>query len=281
MLSSPLGDASLPERRCAAAAIHAVGPPWTIEIGRGPVLATAIHNGHEVRPELLGWLAIAEEARWREEDPLTELFTQLGDSRVLVHRSRFEVDLNRPREDAVAVQAWGHRVWHDALPPELLAESLACHDGFYAAMRRCIARLLRRHRRLLVLDIHSYNHRRDGPAAPPADPAGYPDINVGTGTLADARRFRPLVRRFEAALREHDFGGRHLDVRENVCFKGGYFPLWLHRSFPGAVCTLSIECKKIFMDEWTFQADIPLVYALRRALREAVEAAREALRDLD
>ena len=40
------------------------------------------------------------------------------------------------------------------------------------------------------------------------------------------------------------------------------------------VCTISPEYKKIFMDEWTGQADIAALHALRNGLQAAVDAVR-------
>ncbi len=42
-----------------------------VVMGKGPIVATAIHNGHDVRPEVRELLAISEEDRLREEDPFT------------------------------------------------------------------------------------------------------------------------------------------------------------------------------------------------------------------
>lgn len=255
--------------------------PWTIETGEGPVLATAIHNGHEVRAEVAAWLQVPEEIRWREEDPLTGVWTGIGDSRVRVYRSRFEVDLNRPREEAVPYEAWGHQTWKQGVPEAVLEQSRSCHDEFYREIGELVSDLLERHPRLLVLDLHSYNHRRSGPEAPAADAACNPEVNIGTGTLTDPEHFERVVQRFQEVLRQHHFQGHRLDVRENVRFRGGYFPRWLHQTYPGAVCTLSIELKKTFMDEWTAQADIPSLETLRRALGDATAAARQALAAMD
>lgn len=253
------------------------GDPWTIHAESGPVVATAIHNGHEVRPEVARWLAIPESVRWREEDPLTGIWTEAGDTRIRVYRSRFEVDLNRPRDGAVAHRAWGHRVWRDGVPDAVVAQSLACYDTFYRQVRELMDTLAAAYPRLLVLDLHSYNHRRSGPNAPPDDPAANPEINIGNATQLTPERFTAVTERFETALRDSRIRGRPLDVRENVRFKGGYFPRWLHERYPGQVCTLSVECKKFFMDEWSAQADIACVEALRRTLGDAADAAREQL----
>ena len=66
-----------------------------------PLLATAIHAGHEIRPEVSSFLKLDEASRLREEDPFTDQIANCGCASVAVSRSRFEVDLNRARADAV------------------------------------------------------------------------------------------------------------------------------------------------------------------------------------
>ena len=41
---------------------------WTEDIGAGPVLATAIHDAHDVRPEVARHLVPTEAVRLREQD---------------------------------------------------------------------------------------------------------------------------------------------------------------------------------------------------------------------
>ena len=55
---------------------------WDLIIGDGPVVATAIHDGHQIRDSLLPHLAISEDERRREEDPMTGLLTSVGDVRI-------------------------------------------------------------------------------------------------------------------------------------------------------------------------------------------------------
>ena len=78
---------------------------------------------------------------------------------------------------------------------------------------------------------------------------------------------------FVEALRSFDYGGHHLDVRENVKFRGGAFPAWTHRTFPDSACVLSIEFKKFFMDEWTGEPDEVLVSAIGSALNTTLPGA--------
>ena len=257
------------------------GAEWfTLTQGEGPIVAAAVHAGHAMRPDLLPLCALGEAERRREEDPFSELWTVIGDSRLVAHRSRFEVDLNRPREGAVyrsPEEAWGLEVWRRPPGDDAVAASRAVWDAFHGAAERLFTDLASRHGSFVVLDLHTYNHRRGGPAAPPADPEANPEINLGTGTLQNPR-LRPLADAFLEALRGQRVGGRTLDVRENVRFQGGHFPRWVHSRFAASGCALAIEVKKTFMDEWTGALDAELHRRIGEALRAALPALR-AVRD--
>ena len=80
---------------------HSNGQMWVEHEGSGPLFATAIHSGHEIRRELLPLLTIDESTRAREEDPYTDSWVKIVPSWIAVKRSRFEVDLNRPPDEAV------------------------------------------------------------------------------------------------------------------------------------------------------------------------------------
>lgn len=250
--------------------------------GEGPIVAAAIHNGHGVRPEIAGRLALGELERLREEDPFTESLIEWVPTRLVGGRSRFEVDLNRPRDQAIYLtpeQAWGLKVWHEELAADVVARSLANYDLFYASAEAVLRRLVAIHGRVVVLDVHTYNHRREGADGPPADAATHPEVNVGTGTM-DRARWAPVVDGFIAELSGCNFQGRRLDVRENVKFQGGNFGRWIHQTFPDSVCALSVEFKKFFMDEWTGVADRPQLSALQEALQSTAPRLLQILSEL-
>lgn len=248
------------------------GDLWSSVVADGNLIATAIHDGHEVRPGVARLLALPEPDRLREEDPYTGSWTVVAGTRIVGRRSRFEVDLNRPREKAVyrtPADAWGLRVWRSDPGENLISVSLAEYDAFYSYVRGVLTDVRKRHGIFVVFDLHSYNHRRDGPDASPADPAANPEVNIGTASM-DRDRWAPVVDRFISDLRQFDYRGRHLDVRENVKFRGGHFPRWIHQQFPDSGCALAIEFKKFFMDEWSgslFPADHQ---AILEALRSTV-----------
>ncbi len=252
---------------------------WDLVVGDGPVIATAIHDGHAVRESLRSYLAIEPEQRRREEDPLTGLLTEVGDVRIRARYSRFQVDLNRPRKLAVArtpADTWGLTVWREPLPAQERLRSLDEYDRFYAMIAELIEHQLERWGCALIIDLHSYNHRRDGPTEAPAPLQDNPDIELGVTTL-DHQRWGWVANRFAEVLRAQPVNGHLPDVRTNVRFPtGGYFPEWLYATWGERVCVISPEYKKVFMDEWSGQVDIAAIEALREGLQTAVDAVRQA-----
>lgn len=243
---------------------------WSLSRGDGPVVATAIHDGHDLRPEVYHNMALDDGERLREEDPYTGSWTEVAPTRLVALRSRFELDLNRSRESAVyqsPADAWGLHVWREELRPEIIADSLANYDAFYGALYDLYQDLIERHGRILVLDLHAYNHRRQGQDEPPAEEAGNPQINLGTGTMVDRGRWADIIEAFAQGVASYDFPGGGLDVRENIRFRGGHCARWTHARFPESACVLSVEVKKFFMDEWSGRVDPVLHEAVGQALR--------------
>ncbi len=253
---------------------------WRVEHGDGRVVATAIHHGHGLRAEVREALAISDDARLREEDPFTGEAVAGVANHVIVYRSRFEVDLNRAAEEAVyrsPEQCWGLVLWRSAPSDALVDRSLALHAAFYRMMGGLLDDVSARHDRFVLLDVHSYNHRRDGPDAPPTPQEQAPDINIGTFSMPRDRwafALDPIM----DAMRGFDFNGRRLDVRENVAFQGrGALTRFVHERYPERGCAIALEFKKFYMDEWTGEPDPAELAAMRRFIASTARAAAEAL----
>jgi N-formylglutamate deformylase len=252
-----------------------VHPLWSVHRGQEPLFATALHAGHELRDDLSRLMALDESARLREEDPYTDYLATVVPNRLVPSRSRFEVDLNRARGEAVYLappDAWGLKVWSEAPTEEEIEQSLEEYDEWLTDLEL-------RYGRFVIFDIHSYNYRRGGPDAPPEDPTTHPEVNVGTGTM-ERERWAPVVDRFIHDLRAFDFLGRHLDVREKVKFKGRQFAHWVHTNFPETGCVLALEFKKFFMDEWTGRVDPDQLEAIYEALRSTLPGIAEEMAKL-
>lgn len=256
---------------------------WTIKLGQSPVVGTAIHSGANLGRACRPLISLADADRRREEDPFTERFIADFPTQIIVHRSRFQVDLNRAREAAVYLapeQSWGLRVWRELPPDDIISEALAFHDAYYGELKRVLREIEKRYGRFVLVDVHSYNHRRDGPEAVPTSQEEAPDINIGTFSM-DRERWAPVVDAFIEKLRSRSLNGRPIDVRENVSFQGkGEQTRFVHTNFPNTGCAIAVEFKKVFMDEWSGEPDQATIDQLRAMLASTVPVLETALRGM-
>jgi N-formylglutamate amidohydrolase len=251
-----------------------------VQRGEGPVAAAAIHDGHGLRAEIAERMVLAEADRLREEDPFTGQAIRGVPTHFISHLSRFEADLNREPEIAVyrtPEQCWGLKVWSAPLEEEVVARSLDYHRRFYAMVGATLDDIAADHPRFVLLDVHSYNHRRDGPGGPPTPQDDAPDINIGTFSMP-REHWSPVLDPIVEAMRRFNFNGRSLDVRENVAFQGkGALTRFVHERYPLRGCAIALEFKKFFMDEWTGEPDPAELRAMRDFIDAVAAAAEEAL----
>ena len=216
------------------------------------VVAAAVHNGHELRPAVQRIMALDDRTRLREEDPHTGAIAERFDLSVVVHRSRFEVDLNRKRDNAVYMtpeEAWDLELWQYAPDEDVVRESLELYDAFYSNLAMTLDQMTEHHGGFVLYDIHSYNHRRQGPDEAPEDELGNPVVNLGTGSMPG--KWRPVADVFLDTMSRHQLDGEPIDARENIRFKGRGMAEFVHDHYGDVGCALAIEMKKVFMDEWS------------------------------
>lgn len=236
-----------------------------------PLLATAIHHGHQLPLELLAICGIDEAGRLREEDPYTGEIAELFPNNVIVHTSRFAIDLNRPPHKAVYLRpedCWGLPVRSKPVPQELQDQLRQDYASWYSLISYQIGRLLSLHSFLIVLDLHSYNHRRGGPQAQPDPQEKNPDIIIGRGNLL--KKHYPAAQALTDLLNGQKLRDGTLDCRQDIKFTGGQFSRWLNSQYPERLLCLAVEFKKTFMDEWTGTLDRPAFDNLKRLFAEAV-----------
>ena len=233
-----------------------------------------------MRAEVAQAMALPDLDRLREEDPFTGQAVVGVPTHFIAHRSRFEADLNR--EPGIAVyrtpeQCWGLKVWNGELANDIAERSLDYHRRFYAMVAAVLDDVAAQHERFVLLDVHSYNHRRGGPDAPPTDPEQAPEINIGTFSMP-REQWAWLLDPVIDAMRAYDFGGRHLDVRENIAFQGkGELTRFVHERYPGQGCAVAIEFKKFFMDEWSGEPDLAALKYMRGFIDHTTSTARDLL----
>ncbi|NNC79796.1 MAG: N-formylglutamate amidohydrolase [Acidimicrobiales bacterium] len=252
--------------------------PFTFEVGDDPIVATAIHAGHGLRDEVADLMLLPEDGRLREEDPFTERWVGVAANRVIAHRSRFEFDLNRSPEKAVyrvPDDCWGLDVWKTEPPEDLVARSLAIHESYYAELAELCDRIIEAHGHVVVLDIHSYNHRRSGPNAAVDDPEANPEIIIGTAGISPG--WDNVVDALSSALAARPLTYAEPDVRFDVKFTGGNQVRWLKGRYGDRCCAFAIEFKKVYMDEWTGEADEQVIEAISELMASATAALRGAL----
>ena len=248
-----------------------------------PIIVAAVHDGHNIREELIEYLALNDNSRLREEDPFTGKWLSISKNTITTETSRFEVDLNRPREKAVYLKpedSWGLKVWKEQIPDELYKGSLKKYSEFYSQLEKEINNHLKHNKIIVVYDLHSYNYKRNGASKPPEPDEQNPEINLGTGTL-NRERWAPMVDRFIEETKKYNFMGRTLDIRENIKFRGGYFPRWIHEKFPSNVCSLSIEFRKFFMDEWTGEPYNDVIEEIKKLLEHTTYGVLEEINKMN
>jgi N-formylglutamate amidohydrolase len=254
---------------------------WTVQHGLGPVIATAIHDGHELRSEIAAQMSLGDLDQLREEDPFTGEAVRGVARHIIAHRSRFEFDLNRDSQSSVyrtPADCWGLEVWKvDTLPDDVVRRSVDLHSQYYRMLTNLLDDVADRHERFLLIDVHSYNHRRDGPQSAPTPQEAAPDINIGTFSMPrDEWAF--LVDPLMAEMAEYNFNGRRLDVRENIAFQGkGEQTRFVHDRYPGRGCAIALEFKKFFMDEWSGEPDPNEVAAMRALISHVAKIAEDLL----
>lgn len=246
----------------------------------GQLVATAIHAGHDLRPEVAEQMILDEATRLREEDPHTDRIAGLAPARVVVNRSRFEVDLNRLLEDAVyrtPEDCWDLEVWRtNPLDDDIVRRSQQVYASFYSDLGARLDEVATRGP-FVVYDVHSCNHRRSGPDAEPEPAEDNPEVNLGTGTV-DRLVFQGVLDAFTESLGGQRTDDGPIDVRENVTFEGRALSWWVHERYAGRGLCLALEFKKTYLDEWTGEPDERRIAQLQQALGATHEPVLAAVR---
>jgi hypothetical protein len=74
----------------------ALKPYCIFNLGRSPIIAAAIHNGHDALPDVESHFAIDDMQRLHEEDPYTGEWAQIAKTQIVGLRTRFEVVMPKP-----------------------------------------------------------------------------------------------------------------------------------------------------------------------------------------
>jgi uncharacterized protein (TIGR02421 family) len=206
-----------------------------------PIVCAAIHNGHNLRPELEKSFLLSNEERFYEEDPYTDDLISSFPIQLIGNDSRFEYDLNRAKTLSTYFKtAWDKQVWEKPLSQAQRAKSHGKHQSFYNVLEAIIRAVEKRFKNAIVFDIHSYNYKRIEKDTP--------TFNIGAGQI-DIERWGSVVSQFEKQLNR--IALPNLDVRaatDEVFHGRGYLITHVNAHFDNTL-VLPTEIKKIFMDE--------------------------------
>ena len=236
---------------------------FTLKIERyEPALCAAIHNGGNMRPELVENCLLTESERYYEEDPHTGSLIEQQPVTLIAHDSRYEYDLNRISDDCVYETAWGRDVWKSPLSEAAIAHSKEKHARFYRIVSAVVEALSEDFGQCIVYDNHSYNYRRH-------ERDDLPVFNLGTASVK-SDSWRPLINTWLQALKNLSVDGVDVTAAENDIFYGkGNLAGHCHRLYDD-VLVLATEVKKVFMDELTGEPDPNVLPSLQRAYHESV-----------
>jgi len=235
-----------------------------------PAMCAAIHNGGNMRNELVNTCFLSESERYYEEDPHTGSFIKEQPVTLICHDSRYEYDLNRAPETCVYERAWGRDVWKTPLAAETIATSKEKHARFYRIVDVLVAALVEDFGECVVYDIHSYNFCR-------YERTDLPVFNLGTSTVKD-KGLRPIIDSWLTALANMQMDGTEITTAENDIFQGkGYLAEYCHTHFD-TVLVLATEVKKVFMDELTGKPDAVVLPSMQKQFNAAVSAHTEMYR---
>jgi hypothetical protein len=240
------------------------GGAFTLKIEKyEPAMCAAIHNGGNMRQELVDNCLLSQAERYYEEDPFTGSFIEQQSITLIAHDSRYEYDLNRTTDECVYEKAWGKDVWKEPLSEEAIAASKAKHAQFYRVVSAVVETLAEDFGKCIVYDIHSYNYRRH-------ERTDLPVFNLGT-TSVKSDSWRPVIDRWLAALKNMSVEGVEVTAAENDIFYGkGYLAGHCHGLYDN-VLVLATEVKKVFMDELEGEPDARVLPSLQEVYNQTVK----------
>lgn len=225
-----------------------------------PYLCTAIHAGHNLRPELAKKTALSDYQRWFEEDPETDVFIKSLPITIVANDSRYEYDLNRNRENCIYETAWEKPVWKTPLSDEEKAKSLQKFDNFYQIVDALVAKLESMHKGVIVYDIHSYNLRGDDKK---------PVFNIGTERV-NKEKFEIFTKHWKEQLSKIELTTAESRAAINEVFYGrGYFLEHISKKFDNTL-VLATEVSKIYCNEKNGDTYPMIVEDLHLQLKRAI-----------
>ena len=256
---------------------------YTLQRGNSPLLISLPHNGTSLPEDMASRLTPAArkvpDTDWHVAK-LYEFAHELGASIIVPARSRYVIDLNRPRDDTSLYPGQnttglcpvtdfaGERIYlpgHEPTPNEILARIERYWHPYHSALTEEIERINAAHNRVVLWEGHSIRS-----VMPFLFEGKLPDLNIGTvdGGSCSAGLQKRLVNVLESQ-RDYTFvlNGR---------FKGGFITRHYGKPSQG-VDAIQLEIAQLnYMDEATFEYNESRAAKLQVVIRKLLEAAVNA-----
>lgn len=248
-------------RECFQATI--TGGAFTLKIEKYlPAMSAAIHDGGQLREELVDNCLLNQAERYYEEDPYTGSFIADQPITLIAHDSRYEYDLNRETSISVYDTAWGKEIWKNPLSQITIDKSKEKHAQFYRIVAAVVEALTEDFGQCIVYDNHSYNYKRH-------ERQDLPVFNLGTSSVK-SEKWRPVIDSWLTALKCMQVDGLEVTAAENDIFFGkGFLAGYCHAKYDN-VLVLATETKKVFMDELAGQANSIVLPSLQKSYNTTV-----------
>ncbi len=226
-----------------------------------PYIATAIHNGCNLRYSLREYCLLTDDERFYEEDPLTGDFISSLPITLVAMDSRYEYDLNRHPEQCIYQEAWGKQVWSGHLPENETAISLRKHFNYYSVLKALCETLELKFGFSVIYDLHSYNYQRIASETPV--------FNLGT-RLVNKRKWKKQLVDFSGLLAKVELPNIETTVAENQVFSGlGYQAEFVRTQLQYTLC-IPLEIKKVYLNEISQEVYPLVVDRLKAGLKAAI-----------
>lgn len=229
-----------------------------------PYVCTAIHAGNHIRDELIKNFILDGNERHLEEDPYTADFISSMPITLVSCDSRYEYDLNRPKNQCVYFKtALGKSVWNKPLSQAQRHRGQQKHHAFYMVYEALVRKLEAMYNACLVFDLHTYNYQRLDSETP--------TFNLGTSQVEKDRWSRVLSFLLRS-LNKIKLPQQENTVGENKVFQGrGYLIAHTNAHFDNTL-VLPLEVKKIFMDELSGKLYPLVLNSIKPQLKDVISA---------
>ncbi len=215
-----------------------------------PLVGLAPHAGRQVREELHMKMAIEETERRTEEGPATDDFVSSYPIQMIALDSRYEYDIDRPREESVYLkpfQSWGKKVWRTPPTKDELTISYQKYDEFHELFDFMIEQFTGMFGKLVCFDLHTYSPKRP---AFVGKTGALPMFCLAT-TEAERKKFKEPIEFILSQMNKVNLPGGGSGAKENDPFKKeGALVRELSEKYSDSLF-LSIDIKNNYLHEET------------------------------